>query len=293
MPRRPRIHVPGAFYHVTLRGNHRQDIFFTDDDRLSFLDILAETITRFGSRVHAYCLMTNHVHLVVQSGTIPLGRVIHRVAGVYARRVQQRLDTTGHLFEKRYHALLIHADEYLLAVVRYIHLNPVAAGIATSADKYRWSSHHSYVGTRSEPWVTTDFVLGMFEAQSEIAVAAYRRFVGKHDLEGADDSLGECNPVDPRVLGDDQFLASLGHGAPQPRSSKSLSDIIDEGADRFSVPVHALYSTRRVRNAAKTRAWIALQAVSLKIATISEVARQFGRSEGALRHAAKRHFDYP
>ena len=295
MSRRPRIHVPGAFYHVTLRGNHRQDIFFKDDDRVVFLDILAETITRFGSRVHAYCLMTNHVHMVVQSGIIPLWRVMHRVAGIYARRIQQRLDTTGHMFEKRYHALLINADEYLLTVVRYIHLNPVAAGIAANADNYRWSSHHAYVGTRSEPWVTTEFVLGMFDAQSQLAVSAYRRFVGActQDFDDADDPPGKCNSADPRVLGDDEFVASLRGGVFQPKSTKSLSDIIAEGADRFSVPVHALYSRRRVRNAAKARAWIALQAVSLEVATTSDVARHFGRSEGALRHAAKLHFGYP
>ncbi|HET6630638.1 MAG TPA: transposase [Woeseiaceae bacterium] len=295
MSRPHRLHVPGAFYHVTLRGNHRQDIFFTERDRLLFLEILAETITRFGSRVHAYCLMTNHVHLIIQVGSVALGRVMQRVAGTYARRVQQRLDTTGHMFEKRYHPVLIDADRYLLAVVRYVHLNPVKAGLAANAADYRWSSHQTFVGARAEPWVTTEFLLGMFNVQADVAVSAYRRLVEgcTNGFDVADDPLGKRNAADPRVLGDDEFVAKLHGRSCRPEPRKSLRDIIDEATDRFSIPVQALYSTSRAHGVAKARAWIAFQAVNLKVATMSDVARQFGRTEGALRHAARRHFDFP
>jgi putative transposase len=167
MPRKPRIHVPGAFYHVTLRGNHRQDIFFSDQDRALLNEIVADVIEALQARVHGYCWMTNHVHLLIQVGESPLGRVMLRIASRYARQVQQRFRTTGHLFECRYHAVLVDADEYLLTLLKYVHLNPVQAGMVSTPDQYAWSSHHAYLGLRVEPWVTTDFGLGMFHKQRE------------------------------------------------------------------------------------------------------------------------------
>ena len=105
--RKPRLHVPAAFYHVTLRGNHRQDIFFSPTDRSLLSRIVAEVIPHYGARLHAYCWMTNHVHLLVQVGDTPLGRIMLRIASRYARELQAQFHTTGHLFERRYHAVLV------------------------------------------------------------------------------------------------------------------------------------------------------------------------------------------
>src|SRR5688500_8101403 len=173
MPRPPRIHMPGAFYHVTLRGNHRQNIFFSSADRILFSDITAEVIERFSARVHAYCWMTNHIHLLVQVSDTPLGKLMMRIAGRYARTVQTKLHTTGHLFEKRYYPVLVDADSYLLELLRYIHLNPVRARMVERPCAYPWSSHHNYMGERTEPWITTDFALGMFHCERTLAIAGY------------------------------------------------------------------------------------------------------------------------
>jgi putative transposase len=155
MARPLRLHIPGAMYHVTLRGNHRQDIFFAPSDRDLMNALFADVLERCDARLHAYCYMTNHIHAVIQVSDIPLGRVMMRLAGTYARTVQARFETTGHLFEKRYHPVLVDADTYLLELLRYLHLNPVTAGLVTSPDDYTWSSHHAYMGFRDEPWVTT------------------------------------------------------------------------------------------------------------------------------------------
>jgi REP element-mobilizing transposase RayT len=293
MARTPRIHVPGAFYHVTLRGNHQQDIFFTAGDRSLFTENMSVAVERLGARLHAYCLMTNHVHLLIQVGDEPLGRLMLRIAGCYARKVQKRLGTTGHLFEKRYHPTLIDADRYLLAVLRYIHLNPVAAKIVTRAADYRWSSHHSYSGTRTEPWVKTDFILAMFDSERGRAVAAYRRFIDSDDSIADQCPLDQRNPHDSRVLGDDQFVARLRSHFWQAPSRKTVDDLIGEACDLFAVRPEALQAPGRERQLAKARAWVAHQAVSLRIATLSDVARRFGRTEGALRQGARRHFNAP
>src|SRR6187551_3554571 len=124
MPRKPRLHVDGGFYHVILRANHRQTIFFTSADRTLFAELVAENIERFGMRVHAFCWMSNHVHLLMQVGSLPLAKAMMRIAGRFARHMQRSLRTTGHFFERRYRAILVDADEYLLELVRYIHLNP-------------------------------------------------------------------------------------------------------------------------------------------------------------------------
>ena len=133
MSRPLRLHVPGGFYHVTLRGNHRQDIFRTPVDRELLDNLVGEALLELYARVHAYCWMPNHIHLVAQVSDIPLGKLVMRIASRYARKHQQDLKTTGHLFERRYHAVLVDADAYLLTLIRYIHLNPVRAGLAGAA----------------------------------------------------------------------------------------------------------------------------------------------------------------
>ena len=286
MSRPLRLHVPGAFYHVTMRGNHRQDIFFAPADRTLFNELTEEVIERFSARLHAYCLMTNHVHLLIQVGDAPLGRLIMRIAGQYARIVQGQLRTTGHLFEKRYHPILVDADEYLLELLRYIHLNPVRARIVSTPDEYSWSSHHSYLGTRSEKWVTTEFALGMFHTELEHAVAAYRRFVTQ---EGSSTSpFGECNPNDQRILGSDDFAGKLLGAAWRPRSRQSIEELIEEAVRVFSVSLESLRSSSKQRHLTHARAWIAHRAVTLRITSLSHVARLLNRSESSLRECVRR-----
>ena len=151
MARPLRLHVAGGFYHVTLRGNHRRPIFFTDADRDLLEEVLAEALDRGAARVHAYCWMSNHLHMLVQVADVPLSRLMLRVASRYARTVQIALATTGHLFERRYPALLVDADSYLLTLLRYIHLNPVRAGLVGDAQLYRWSSAQAHADG-ADPW---------------------------------------------------------------------------------------------------------------------------------------------
>jgi putative transposase len=293
MPRRPRLHVPGGFYHVTLRGNHRQDIFFRPEDRQQLDAIVGEVIERFKSRLHAYCWMTNHIHALVQVGDTPLGTLIKRIAGRYARTVQRRFQTTGHLFERRYHAVLVDADEYLLELLRYVHLNPVRAGMVDQPDDYPWSSHHDYVGTRSRSWVTTDFALSMFHQEYGHAVAAYRRFVeGAVGLAPAS-PLSECHPDDRRILGSDRFLTRVLGPSWKPRPRQTLQELIEEACQQFGVSDALLFSPSRLRQVTRVRAWIAHQALLRRIASLAAVARALGRNESSLRDSVKRHFNYP
>jgi putative transposase len=277
-------------YHVTLRGNHRQDIFFTPDDRRLLTCIVREILVACDAQLHAYCYMTNHVHALLQVSDTPLSRIMLLVAGRYARAVQARLQTTGHLFEKRYHALMVDADEYLLTLLRYIHLNPVRANLAASPDEYCWSSHHAYLGTRPEPWVTTGFALRMFDADRRRAIAAYAAFV---NAAPARSPLLDRNERDPRILGSDAFAQRVLGDSWKPRADSALQKIIDDACARFTVTEKQLQSASRLAPLARARTWIADESLRTGVASVSSLARYFNRDGSSIRQALHRYRSKP
>jgi putative transposase len=289
MPRPPRIHLAGGFYHVTLRGNHRQPLFHARCDRSLLNVIVARALAKFGARLHAYCWMTNHVHLLIQVGEEALGRPMRQIAAEYARAMQIKLETTGHFFERRYHARLVDTDSYLLEVIRYIHLNPVEAGLVVHPDAYPWSSHHNYRGRRIDPWITTDFALQMFATSRARAVDAYARFVA----QARDSFLPATRRIeeDGDILGSHDFLLRVRREAAIPGPGSSLVELLDEACGRFGVSGERLRSPRRDIYVSQVRAWISHQAKKRHVATLSEVARALGRDEATLRYAMARYPD--
>ncbi|WP_078429801.1 REP-associated tyrosine transposase [Alkalihalobacterium alkalinitrilicum] len=162
MARKPRVWFPGAVFHITSRGNRRASIFYEPDDRLMYLSILEETRKFFPFHLHAYCLMTNHIHLLLETIDNPTKDIIKKLHSLYAIYFNKRYKTSGHLFQGRYHAELIRDDPHFLEVSRYIHLNPVAAKMVTRPDSYRWSSYAAYNSSRSNPHIKTERILSYF-----------------------------------------------------------------------------------------------------------------------------------
>jgi putative transposase len=288
MPRLPRLHAPGAVYHVTARGNHRNDIFFKHADRQLLDDIMAHALERTGARIHAYCWMTNHLHLLVQVADQPLGRFMQRVGTRFARAIQKELSTTGHLFENRYHALLVDVDSYFLELLRYIHLNPVRARIVTSPEQYRWSSHRVYLGKTTQSWVHTEFGLRLFAQEENRARSLYRAFIeeridAQHPLD--------AHPLERRVLGDDSFLNRLSIPTLKRLPRRTLEDVIAEICATYNVTDAQLRSSNQHRKLTQARALIAIRAIEEQIATLSEVARHLNRSASALSRAMERYAD--
>jgi len=148
MARQLRIHPPGGFHHVTARGNNKLPIFTDDEDRHGFLRVLAEACKRTQCDLIAYCLMTNHVHLVVRDREGKLSDCLRHVKGVYAQRFNQRHGRTGHLFEGRFWNSLLETDSYLAVAVEYVHRNPIEAGLVGRSVEYPWSSYQEYLGLR-------------------------------------------------------------------------------------------------------------------------------------------------
>src|SRR5215813_9356374 len=142
MSRQPRLDFAGALYHVTARGIEKKDIFLDDRDR--FLNLLALRVSRFEMRVFAYCLMSNHMHLALERGAIPLQRFMRSLQTAYAQSFNRRYERVGPLFAGRYKAFLVDNDRYFKALIRYIVANPVEGGIVDRPAQYRWSSYRAY-----------------------------------------------------------------------------------------------------------------------------------------------------
>jgi REP element-mobilizing transposase RayT len=174
VPRRPRIQYEGALYHVTTRGNERGDIFVLDADRELLLAILADVVERLEWICHAYCLMTNHYHLLIQTPQANLWQGMHMLNSRYVKAFQKRRGRAGHLLERRYRPILVERQEYLLEVARYVVLNPVRAGICRHAEDWPWSSYRATAGLAPRPhFLTTKWLLGSFGG----SVRRYREFV--------------------------------------------------------------------------------------------------------------------
>ena len=292
MPRPPRLHVPGGVYHVILRGNHREPIFDQPADRDVLDALVAETLSRYGARAHAYCWMSNHVHLALQVADAPLGPIVRRIAGVYARRIQQRLPTTGHLFERRYRSVLVDADTHLLRLVRYIHLNPLRAGLVADPADYPWSGHRAYLGLASIPWLTTDFTLRLLGTNRNSARRAYARLISSGGDPDDSARFSRGMSADTRVLGDDGFLARVTatrKRVPQTGSARpTLEQLVAAAAKEAGCTVEALASASKARALADARCHVAERALAAGVASISEIARRLNRSHSSLIEALQR-----
>ena len=177
MPRSPRIQFSGAYYHVYNRGVEQRPIFLDDMDRKMFLKLLGEEVRRSDLRLFAYCLMENHYHLFLQILKPNLNRILQAVQGHYAQYLNGRHGRVGALFQGRYKNRLVHEDEYALTLLRYIHRNPLDAGLVKSLEDYRWSSYLSYIGKLPRwNWLETDWVFRQFSTDPALASELFRLF---------------------------------------------------------------------------------------------------------------------
>lgn len=180
MARPLRVEFPGALYHITSRGNAGQSIFLDDEDRLTFLDILAEVVERYRFRCYGYCLMDNHYHLLVETPEANLSRGMRQLNGVYTQAFNRRHKRSGHLFQGRYKAILVEKGAYLLELARYIVLNPVRVGLVRQPGRWRWSSYRATAGLEEvPPFLEVGWLLSQFDRDPERARRAYRRFVAQ------------------------------------------------------------------------------------------------------------------
>jgi len=180
MSRPLRIEYPGALYHVTSRGDRKEAIYEDNLDRLKFLDVLEEVIGGYNWICHAYCLMGNHYHLVIQTPDANLAKGMRQLNGVYTQVSNRRHKRVGHLFQGRYQGILVDQRSYLLELSRYVVLNPVRAGWVDHPAEWSWSSYWAMLNPEKKPdWLSTDQLLSQFSKERPEAVRRYRQFVSE------------------------------------------------------------------------------------------------------------------
>ena len=180
MARPLRLEFAGALYHVTARGDSRETIFEDDEDRHAFLDILGTVVGDFNWLCHAYCLMGNHYHLLVETPDGNLSKGMRQLNGVYTQRSNRRHRRDGPIFQGRYKAIVVDKDSYLLELCRYVVLNPVRARLVKSVERWPWSSYRAMLGAQAAPaWLSTAALLAQLGRNKARARDRYRRFVAE------------------------------------------------------------------------------------------------------------------
>ncbi len=187
MPRKSRIDTPGALHHVIIRGIEKRKIFRSDFDRKNFINRLTELIPETKTDCFAWALMSNHVHLLLRTGLVPVSVFMSRLLTGYAGWFNKKYRRHGQLFQNRYKSVLCQEDIYLKELVRYIHLNPLRAGIVSDLkelDKYPWCGHHILMKSSEKRWQNTDYIYGIFSEDKREAKKIYRKFVNKGISQG-------------------------------------------------------------------------------------------------------------
>ncbi len=291
MARPLRIQYPGAFYHVTSRGNERKNIFSNTTDRLKFLNYLESASDRYGAIIHAYCLMSNHYHLLIETPRGNLSRIMGHINGAYTTYFNIKRKRSGHLFQGRYKSILVDADAYASELSGYIHRNPIRAGIVSRPEDYLWSSYPAFIGDIVPPvWLKTDFVLDLFTPNHLGAQALYRKFVEARC--GHDDENPLAKTVGAAFLGSDTFIQRVAnsHLSERQRGLSRFPRVISGDNPSIKQIIAAVdVSFGTDSNLARKTAIYLCQKLSGK--TLREIGAYFGLGESGVSQASRRYAD--
>lgn len=320
MPRRARLDVPGALHHIMIRGINRSDIFQDDQDRAKFLERLGGDIVDATCSVYAWVLMTNHVHILFKSGAKGISTVMRKLLTWYAIYFNRRHRRTGHLFENRYKSIICDEDNYLLALIRYIHLNPIRAGMVKTLeelDRYQWSGHSVVIGKKECPWMDIDYVLLQFNDTRRRARKAYRKFVHEGIGMGRQPELtggglvrslggwsqvqsaqrkGQKTDYDERILGTGDFVTAIFKEAEEKqvrqlkikRMGLTIKTIIEKECASAGLSHIEVRNGSRRKIVSQTRARIAQRGIDELGLTSAEIARHLGVCTSTICRAKER-----
>ena len=320
MPRQARLDVPGALHHIMVRGINKTDLFEDKRDKARFLERLGENVTEGKCSIYAWVLMDNHAHLLFKSGQDGISAFMRKLLTWYAQYFNRRHKRTGHLFENRYKSILCDEENYLIALVRYIHLNPIRAQIVKTIeelDRYSWSGHGTIIGTTKYPWMDVDSVLSQFSDGKRKAISQYRRFImeglgteRQPELTGgglirsqggwsrvlALRRAGQKEESDERILGSGDFVHAIIRETEERqlrqtrlrRSRKGIGGIIREECGKHGVNEEELVQGSRRRKVSETRAVIACRCKQELGISGAEIARHLGVNTTSINRAVEK-----
>jgi len=289
MARKPRIHFPGAFYHVIARGNRRERIFRDEKDYQLYLNFLREYKDHYGFYLYAYTLLPNHVHLLIEVGQYPLSRLMQNLQFRYTRNFNIKYKNYGHLFQGRYKAILCEKDSYLLELSAYIDLNALRAGLVEDPITYPWCSYRSYVRERKDDLVERDFLLAQFSGNKNVAMRQYERFVKGRMGQGHREDFYELK--DQRFLGEENFVDNVHRQLNEELPfvyDISLGHIVSEVSSALHLPTDLFYTLTRNRQGALGRAVTGYVGRKLGGYQIKATAAHFHRNPVVISQGIKR-----
>jgi putative transposase len=269
MARQPRIHFPGAVFHVISRGNGKMPIYHDDNDRSRFMDMLGEIKSSRSFKLYAYCLMPNHLHMLIEVGQFSISAIMHQLLTRYSSYFNWRHSHVGHVFQGRFKGLLCKKDSHVVELMRYIHLNPVRAGLVASPDAWRWSGYREMCGKAPNGLLNLKFPLAYFGADKSVAMESYRDFVS-----GRESSHGG------------QWRSSIGELVEE-KANRTLHEVALEASKKSRIPLELLRSPSRSRSISEGRWVLISEALGEGIAP-SEVASYLRLSPSAITKAIAR-----
>ena len=285
MARKPRLFAPGVLYHVIVRGNQRQKTFLKHSDYEVYLEKLALYRRKCDITIYAYCLMPNHVHLLLECSRTPLAKFMQGLQQTYTQYYNRTYHKVGHLFQGRYKAILCQKDAYLLELVRYIHLNPVRSKLVWSCEKYPYSSERAYRAGKSSAIVDPGPVLKRMGGKP-----GYRRFVQEGLGEGHREEYYEVE--DQRFLGRGEFGERLRREFEEeerPNKKRSMAGVVTEMAQALRVSPAVLRVRNRARVVSRQRTMVAYVLVRRGGFSVKEVAEYFGRDSTTISSLVSRY----
>ena len=320
MARKSRIDAPGALHHIIIRGIERIPIFKDDKDCRNFLERLGNILTETSTTCFAWALITNHVHLLLRTGPVPISTIMRRLLTGYAQQFNRRHKRHGHLFQNRFKSFLCEEDTYLLELVRYIHLNPLRAGLVKDLKAlatYWKCGHSALMGKRKYKWQNKDYVLGLFGKTVSSARRSYSAFVKKGASQGRRPDLvggGLIRSVggwsalksirsaglrimsDERILGSNDFVESVLKQANEEYEKKTLAmakgldldTLVGAVAKQFSIDPDIIKSSSKQRTVARARSIISYLAIDKLMISGADVARKLNLSPSAVSKSAVR-----
>jgi len=320
MPRQARLDVPGALHHIMVRGINKSAIFKDDQDKARFLERFGQAVREGKCTVYAWVLMDNHVHVLFKSGKDGISAVMRKILSWYAQYFNRRHKRTGHLFENRYKSILCDEDNYLLALIRYIHLNPVRAKIVTTLeqlDRYPWSGHRAVIGKTSQNWMDIDHTLSEFGTTRRKAVNEYRRFMQEGLGQGRLPELtggglirskggwsqvlaarrsGKKEEYDERILGHGDFVNAILKETEEKarrqlklrRIGKTIEKLVEEECKTARISPNELKGGGRRRRVSDLRAVIAKRGLDELGLSMAEIARHVGVTTSSIAKAISR-----
>ncbi len=254
MSRPLRIQYPDAWYHVMNRGRRGEDVFTGKKDYNAFINLLKELVEDYNVKIAAYCLLSNHYHLLVQTPTANISRAMRHLNGVYTQRFNKINHCDGQLFRGRFKSILVDADSYLIELLRYIHRNPLESGMVDNINKYTWSSHKAYLsGSKKWDWLHKKYILSLFSRNGGESIRRYKQFVSKGTLEEINQILARKKL--PTVIGSNSFVEKIKElfftdkkheEVPESRYlAPDIDKIIEEVCKFYNVNKDVLFSSRR------------------------------------------------